>query len=256
MRTSIEEASSSASPRVLIVTGASRGIGAAVAKEAARRGYRVCVNYVSGEALANGVVADIRAGGGDAFAHRADTSDEAAVRGMFDETTRRYGTVTDLVNNAGVNGGTSRFADLELAVLQRTLAVNVVGYFLCCQEAVRRMSTARGGHGGRIVNVSSVAAVNGSAGERVHYATSKGAVSSMTIGLAKEVAREGIRVNAVSPGLTFTEMNEPGRIDGLAHVVPIGRGAQPEEIASGILWMLSDEAGYVLSANLVISGGR
>lgn len=243
-------------PRVLIVTGASRGIGAEVAKLAAARGYKVCINYASNAAAAEQVVADIKKARGEAFAFRADTRDAGAIKAMFDETERRYGAVTDLVCNAGVNGGKHAFADLPIETIRELLEINVLGYFICCQEAVRRMARSRGGAGGRIVNLSSVAAVHGSVGERVHYAASKGAVNSMTIGLAKEVAREGIRVNAVSPGLTFTDMNAPGRVEALQGNVPIGRGADPIEVARGILWMLSDEASYVLAANLTISGGR
>ncbi|TDV35551.1 NAD(P)-dependent dehydrogenase (short-subunit alcohol dehydrogenase family) [Paraburkholderia caballeronis] len=242
--------------RTLIVTGGSRGIGAAVAQGAARRGYRVCVNYLSDAHTAQRVVDEIVSSGGDAFAWQANTADETAIAAMFDETARRYGPVTDLVNNAGVSGGSTRVAELDVAVLNQTFAVNVIGYFLCCREAVRRMSTQRGGAGGRIVNVSSVAATNGSAGRRVHYAASKGAINSMTVGLAHEVAREGIRVNAVSPGLVFTDFNEPGRVERLQDDVPIGRGASPDEIADAILWMLGDEAGYVLGTNLIVSGGR
>lgn len=242
--------------RTLIVTGGSRGIGAAVSRGAARSGYRVCINYRNGVEAAERLADEIVSSGGDAFAWQADTSDERAVVAMFDEVARRYGPLTDLVNNAGVSGGSTRLADLDVSALQETLAVNVMGYFLCCREAVRCMSTARGGAGGRIVNVSSVAATHGSAGRRVHYAASKGAVNSLTIGLAKEVAREGIRVNAVSPGLVYTDFNEPGRIERLADEVPIGRGGSPEEIANAILWLLNDDAGYVLSANLVVSGGR
>jgi len=242
--------------RTLIVTGGSRGIGAAVSRGAARRGYRVCINYLHGADAAKQLVDEIVSFGGDAFAWQADTADERAVSAMFDEVARRYGPVTDLVNNAGVSGGSARVAELDVAVLQQTLAVNVVGYFLCCREAVRHMSTARGGWGGRIVNVSSVAAAHGSAGRRVHYAASKGAVNSLTVGLAHEVAREGIRVNAVSPGLVFTDFNEPGRVERLQADVPIGRGAAPDEIANTILWLLGEEAGYVLGANLPVSGGR
>lgn len=243
-------------PRTLIVTGGSRGIGAAVSRGAARRGYRVCINYLSGAEAAERLADEIVSAGAEAFAWQADTTEEAAVAAMFDEVARRYGPVTDLVNNAGVSGGEARVADLDISVLQQTLAINVVGYFLCCREAVRRMSTQRGGAGGNIVNVSSVAATNGSSGRRVHYAASKGAVNSLTVGLAKEVAREGIRVNAVSPGLVFTDFNEPGRIERLQDEVPIGRGASPEEVANAILWLLNDEAKYVLSANLLVSGGR
>ncbi|QIE56500.1 SDR family oxidoreductase [Pikeienuella piscinae] len=242
--------------RTVIITGASRGIGAATARLAAARGYRVCVNYSSDAAGAASVVDDIRKGGGGALAFRADTSDEAAVVSMFDEASARLGPVTDLVNNAGQSGGTTRLEDLDAATLRRIFEVNVIGYFLCCREAVRRMSTRNGGEGGRIVNVSSVAAVNGSAGERIHYAATKGAVNSMGVGLAKEVAREGIRVNTFSPGLTWTSMNPPGRLEKLESAVPACRAAQPEEMARGVLWLLSDEADYVLGANLVMSGGR
>jgi NAD(P)-dependent dehydrogenase (short-subunit alcohol dehydrogenase family) len=249
-------ASNSSAGRVLVVTGASRGIGAEVARLAASRGYSVCVNYASNADMADLVVGEIEAAGGEAFPFRANTTDQAAVATMFDETERRYGAVTDLVNNAGTNGGKYAFADLPVDVIRNLLEVNVLGYFICAQEAVRRMALSRGGKGGRIVNLSSVAAVNGSVGERVHYAASKGAVNSMTIGLAKEVARDGIRVNAVSPGLTHTDMNAPGRIEKLKDNVPIGRGADAIEVARGILWMLSDEASYVLAANLAISGGR
>lgn len=259
MSTSSHPASSSDAPvhgRTLIVTGGSRGIGAAVSRAAARSGYRVCINYHNGAEAAERLAGDIAACGGEAFAWQADTADEHAVIALFDEVTRRYGPVTDLVNNAGVSGGSIRLADLDAAVLGRTLAVNVMGYFLCCREAVRRMSTQRGGAGGRIVNVSSVAATHGSAGRRVHYAASKGAVDTLTVGLAKEVAREGIRVNAVSPGLVFTDFNEPGRVERLADEVPIGRGASPEEIANAILWLLNGDSAYVLGANLVVSGGR
>lgn len=241
---------------VLIITGASRGIGAELAVLAAGRGYRVCVNCSRDEAGAAQVVETIAAAGGQAIAVRADTTDEAAVAALFDETERRLGRVTALVNNAAVFGGPTRVADLDTAELRRLIDVNVVGYFLCCREAVRRMSTSTGGPGGRIVNVSSVAATRGSPGERVHYAASKGAVNSLTIGLALEVAREGIRVNTLTPGLTWTSLHPPGRVAANEAAVPLGRAAQPKEIANGILWLLSDEAAYMVGANLVMSGGR
>lgn len=242
--------------RVLIVTGASRGIGASTAKLAAARGYRVCVNFANDEAAAEKVVQSITEKGGSAFAQQADTSREKDVQSMFEETARKFGPVTDLVNNAGLMGGPTRLADLNTAELVRVFQVNVFGYLFCCREAVRQMSTRNGGCGGRIVNVSSVAAVNGSAGERVHYAGTKGAVNSFTVGLAKEVAREGIRVNIFSPGLTWTDMNPPGRIEQLEHTVPAGRAGKADEMARGILWLLSEEAEYCLGANLVMSGGR
>lgn len=242
--------------RVLIVTGGSRGIGAATAKLAAMRGYRVCVNFANNAPAAETVVRSIQETGGSAFAMQADTSREHDVTAMFEEVSQRFGPVTDLVNNAGLMGGPTRLEDLEAGELQRIFQVNVFGYVLCCREAVRQMSTRKGGLGGRIVNVSSIAAVNGSSGERVHYAATKGAVNSFTVGLAKEVAREGIRVNVFSPGLTWTDMNPPGRLERLESSVPAGRAAQPDEMARGILWLLSDEAAYCVAANLVMSGGR
>lgn len=242
--------------RVLIVTGASRGIGAEVACQGARRGYAVCANYSQDAEGAADIVAAIEAEGGKALAFQADTADEDAVAAMFAHVDQELGPVTDLVNNAGLMGGSYRVADLDIAVLRRLMDVNVIGYFLCCREAIRRMSTARGGKGGRIVNVSSIAAVNGSVGERVHYAASKGAVNSMTIGLSREVAREGINVNTFSPGLTWTSMNPPGRIESIEHTIPIGRAGTAEEMAKGILWLLSDDAAYAVGANLVLSGGR
>lgn len=242
--------------RVLIVTGASRGIGAEVARQAGRRGYAVCVNYSQDAEGAAAVVHEIESEGGRALAFQADTADEDAVAAMFAHVDHAFGPVTDLVNNAGLMGGSYHVADLDIAVLRRLMDVNVIGYFLCCREAIRRMSTARGGKGGRIVNVSSIAAVNGSVGERVHYAASKGAVNSMTIGLSREVAREGINVNTFSPGLTRTSMNPPGRVDRLENTIPIGRAGTAEEMARGILWLLSDDAAYAVGANLVLSGGR
>ena len=242
--------------RVLLITGASRGIGAEAAKIGAKRGYAVCVNYSQDEAGAAAVVSAIEAEGGRAIAVRADTSDETDVARMFETVDRELGAVTDLVNNAGLMGGSYRVAELDTDVLRRLMDVNVIGYFLCCREAIRRMSTAYGGKGGRIVNVSSIAAVNGSVGERVHYAASKGAVNSMTIGLSREVAREGINVNVFSPGLTRTTMNPPGRIEKIEHTIPIGRAGTAEEMARGILWLLSDDAAYAVGANLVLSGGR
>ena len=241
---------------VLVITGASRGIGAATARLAAAQGWRVVGTYLERRAPAEAVAAEIRAAGGEALMLQADTTVEADVTRVFDEAEARFGKVTGLVNNAGMNGGPTDVADLSTAELRRLIDINVIGTFLCAREAVRRMATDRGGPGGAIVNLASVAAVRGSAGERVHYAASKGAVVSMTIGLAQEVARSGIRVNAVSPGLTETEMNPPDRLARLVPTVPIGRVAAPEEVARVILFLLSDEASYMLGVNVTVSGGR
>lgn len=240
----------------LLVTGASRGIGAATARLAARRGWRVVLGYGQRAAAAEAVAAEIIGAGGEAIAVRADTSREAEVTRLFDTAAARFGRVDALVNNAGINGGPAPLAALEADELRRMLEVNLLGPMLCAREAVRRMAHSRGGPGGVIVNLASVAAAHGSAGERVHYAASKGGIVSFTIGLAKEVAREGIRVNSVSPGLTETEMNPPDRLARLVDNVPIGRVAAPEEVARVILFLLSDEASYVLGTNITVSGGR
>jgi NAD(P)-dependent dehydrogenase (short-subunit alcohol dehydrogenase family) len=243
-------------PGTLVITGASRGIGAATARLAASRGWRVVGSYLERREPAEAVAEGIRAAGGQAIAVQADTSVEADVARLFDTAERHFGPVTGLVNNAGLNGGPTTVADLSTAELRRLIDTNVIGCFLCAAEAVRRMATDRGGRGGAIVNLASVAAVRGSAGERVHYAASKGAVVSMTIGLAQEVARSGIRVNAVSPGLTETEMNPAERLAKLVPTVPIGRAADPEEVARVILFLLSPESSYVLGTNITVSGGR
>lgn len=242
--------------KVLIVTGASRGIGAATARLAAAQGWSVVGTYLERREPAEAVAAEIVAAGGQAIAVQADTSVEADVVRVFDAAEARFGPVTGLVNNAGMNGGPTTVAELSTAELRRLLDINVVGCFLCAREAVRRMATDRGGPGGVIVNLGSVAAVRGSPHERVHYAASKGAVVSMTTGLAHEVARSGIRVNAVSPGLTETEMNPADRLARLVPTVPLGRAAEPEEVARVILFLLSPEASYVVGVNLTVSGGR
>lgn len=244
------------SDRVLLVTGASRGIGAAVAQLAAKRGYRVCINFRSNEQTAEELLDKIMAVGGKGITHQADTSDEIAVQAMFDDVSKRLGPITDLVNCAAMVGGATQFESLSYVELRRLFEVNVFGYMLCAREAVKRMSTELGGSGGRIVNVSSVAATHGSSGERVHYASSKGAINSFTVGLAKEVIKQGIRVNAFSPGVTATDMNPPDRLVRVVPSIPAGRAGTPVEMAEGIIWLLSDEATYCVGSNLVMGGGR
>lgn len=245
---------------VMIVTGGARGIGAAVVRLAASAGYAVCVNYRTGYGEAEALVAEIAAGGGEALAVGADVGVESEVVQLFHRVDETLGRVTALVNNAGVLERQARVEDMDGGRLARVLATNVTGSFLCAREAVHRMSTRHGGPGGAIVNVSSRAARLGSAGEYVDYAASKAAVDTLTVGLAREVAGDGIRVNAVSPGFIYTDIHasggEPGRVDRLKTVIPMGRGGQPEEVARAIMWLLSDEASYVTGANLDVSGGR
>jgi NAD(P)-dependent dehydrogenase (short-subunit alcohol dehydrogenase family) len=242
--------------KTVIITGASRGIGAVTARLAADAEWKVAINYNTHEPGARAVLAAIEKRGGKAIVVRADISDERAVKDLFDEAEAAFGPVGALVNNAGWNGGTYTVGEIDVGALRRTFEVNVFGSYLCAREAVRRMSTDLGGKGGVIVNVSSVAALVGSAGERVHYAASKGAINSFTVGLAKEVIRKGIRVNAVSPGMTLTEMNAPERLAHVVPTIPIGRAAEPEEIARVILFMLSPDSSYMVGTNTVVSGGR
>lgn len=241
---------------VLIVTGGGRGIGAATVKLAAERGWKVVFSYLSNAEAAEALVKEVEAAGGEAMAFRGDTAKEEEVSALFNAAEKRFGPVYGLVNNAGIGGGPTTVEKMDIAELRRLMDVNVIGYFLCAQEAVRRMSTANGGKGGVIVNLASVAAANGGVGERVHYAASKGAVVAMTNGLAREVTRNGIRVNCISPGLTVTDANPPERLAKHVPNIPIGRPADALEIAKAILFMLSEEASYVLGVNLTVSGGR
>lgn len=247
-------------PQVVLITGGSRGIGAATALLAAGQGYAVGVNYRHDEAAAASVVAQIAAAGGRAVALQADVSDEAEVVAMFQRMDEALGPVTALVNNAGILETQMRVDAMDAARIGRILATNVIGTLLCCREALRRMSIRHGGHGGAIVNVSSVAAKTGSPGEYVDYAASKGAMDTLTVGLAQEVAQEGIRINAVRPGFIYTGMHadggEPGRVDRVKAFVPMRRGGQPDEVAQAILWLLSPQASYTTGTFIDVAGGR
>jgi NAD(P)-dependent dehydrogenase (short-subunit alcohol dehydrogenase family) len=244
----------------LIVTGAGRGIGAAVAILAGSRGYRVAVNYASDEQSASRVVEAIEGAGGRAVAIQGDVSQEGDVIRLFETAERVLGPISALVNNAGISGGRALVTDVTASAVAAVMAVNVAGSILCAREAVRRMSKRSGGRGGAIVNLSSLAARTGGAGEWVHYAASKGAINTFTIGLAREVAEEGIRVNAVAPGLITTDIHaasgDPGRPERMAPSIPMRRPGSPEEVAAGVLWLLSPEASYVTGTILEIGGGR
>lgn len=246
--------------RVMLITGASRGIGAATAKLAAAWGYDLCLNYREQSTAADALVEEIRANGGRAIAVQADMADEAQVLQLFASLDQAFGRLDVLVNIAGMLERQMRLEQMDLARWQRVFAVNVFGSFLCCREAVKRMSTRHGGRGGAIVNLSSVAASLGAPDEYIDYAAAKGAIDSMTRGLAKEVAAEGIRVNAVRPGVIDTEIHasggEPQRVARVSRSVPMGRGGRAEEVAEAILWLASDQASYTSGALLDISGGR
>lgn len=242
--------------KVTLITGGSRGIGAAAAHLCAADGHAVAINYRSDEDAANQVRATIENAGGKAMIIQADTGVEADIIRMFKAVDATLGPVTGLVNNAGIHGPRGRLDALSADDITRVLDVNVRGCFLCAGEAIKRMSTKHGGAGGAIVNVSSGSARLGNPGDGVLYAASKGAVNSLTIGLSQEVAGEGIRVNTVAPGLTATDMPTPEKLASQGPGIPIGRVAQPEEIAEAILWLLSDKASYTAGANVRVGGGR
>jgi NAD(P)-dependent dehydrogenase (short-subunit alcohol dehydrogenase family) len=242
--------------KVLVVTGGSRGIGAAVARHAAAEGWLVVLSYIAGNSDdASAMVESIVTAGGRAVAVQADSTSVADVAHLFEEAAR-HGRIAGLVNNAGIAGGPVRVADLDVAELRRLIDVNVIGTFLCAAEAVRRMSTARGGQGGAIVNIGSASSWLGAPGERVHYAASKGAVTAMTHGLGLEVAGEGIRVNCVHPGIIETALNPPERVAKIAPTIPLGRAGTVDEVATVVLFLLSSAASYVLGTDLRITGGR
>ncbi len=246
--------------KVLLVTGGSRGIGAATALLAARQGWAVAVNYSANSLAADDVVREIRAGGGRAMAVQADVADETQVLRMFEQVDAKFGRLTGLVNNAGVVDVTARVEDMSVARWRRMFDINVIGSLICAREAVRRMSTQHGGSGGSIVNLSSAAARLGAPGQYVDYAAAKGAIDAFTLGLAKEVAAEGIRVNAVRPGLIDTEIHASGglphRVRDLQHLVPMQRGGSALEVAQAIVWLLGEDASYTTMSLIDVSGGR
>jgi NAD(P)-dependent dehydrogenase (short-subunit alcohol dehydrogenase family) len=246
--------------KIILITGGSRGIGAATARLAALRGYGVCISYLGNKAAADSVVHEIISAGGNALALQADVAKETDVIKMFQQVDHTFGKLTALVNNAGILEMQSRIEDMSAERLNKIFATNITGSFICAREAIKRMSTKHGGAGGAIVNLSSAASRIGSPGEYVDYAASKGAIDTFTMGLSKEVAAEGIRVNAVRPGVIYTDIHasggEPGRVDRVKDSVPMKRGGTAEEVAQTIMWLLSDEASYTTGAIVDVAGGR
>lgn len=247
-------------PKVMLITGASRGIGAATARLAAAEGYALCLNFHRRQDAAQQLLQELKSAGTHAIAVAADVADEAQVTQLYAAIDKEFGRLDVLVNNAGMLERQMRLDEMDAARLMRVFAVNVTGSFLCAREAVKRMSTRYGGNGGAIVNISSIAAKLGAPGEYIDYAAAKGAIDSMTLGLAKEVAAEGIRVNAVRPGVIRTDIHasggEPGRVERVKASVPMGRGGEAEEVAEAILWLASEKASYASGALLDVSGGR
>ena len=257
----MQNTSADTSPsRVILITGGSRGVGAATARLAAAQDYDVAISFVSNAAAADAVAADIRALGRRALAVQADNANPEQLARLFEAVDRELGQVYVLVNNAAIIAHQSRFEDIEYVRMSRVFAVNAIGPMLCAQLAAKRMSTRHGGHGGVIVNISSASARLGSPNEYIDYAASKGALETFTIGFAKEVARENIRVNCVRPGHIYTEMHasggEPGRVDRVKDSIPMGRGGRPEEVARAILWLASSEASFVTGTFLDVTGGK
>lgn len=245
---------------MLLVTGGSRGIGAAICRLGSKAGYRVAVNYAANQDAADVLVAEIKAAGGEAFAVKGDVGVEADIVAMFGAVDRAYGRLDAFVNNAGIVDVKARIDEMDVSRLERMMRINVVGSFLCAREAVKRMSTRHGGKGGSIVNISSAAATLGSPGEYVDYAASKGAIDTFTIGLAREVAMEGIRVNAVRPGIIDTDIHasggQPDRVERFRDMLPMKRAGRADEVAGAVLYLLSDAASYTTGAILNVSGGR
>ncbi|MBI1342512.1 MAG: SDR family oxidoreductase [Terrimonas sp.] len=246
--------------KTILITGSSRGIRAATALLAAKQGYNVCVNYLQNEKAAEQIVHQINQNGGKAIAYQADVTSETDVKSLFSKIDDDFGGLTALVNNSGILETQSRVDNMDMNRILRVINSNIISCFLCSKEAIKRMSTLYGGVGGAIVNVSSIAAKTGSPNEYVDYAASKAAVDALTIGLSKEVAEEGIRVNAVRPGFIYTDIHanggEPNRVDRIKNMVPMKRGGQPGEVAKAILWLLSDEASFSTGTFIDISGGR
>ena len=241
---------------VLLIAGGSRGIGASTCRLAGQRGYDVAVNYKSNAKAAAGVVDAVKAAGGKAVAIQGDMVDEATIVRVFDEAAKALGPITHFVHSAGIGGKNSKLEAATAQTLREVIDVNLYGGLLCAREAVRRMSTAHGGPGGSIVLLSSIASVTGGAGEYVFYAAAKGGIDALTNGLAREVVKEGIRVNAIRPGPTRTDIHEPGRLERITPLLPMGRPGEPDEIAEAILFLLSDAASYITGAVLNVSGGR